>query len=380
MKSTGPRLRVLHVIINVGETNSQYNQLCLPMADIQDVSICSYFPTEIQPPPSINLQSGEGSLVGFFRSLRRALKRDPDVISVHAPQTGALVVLFALMSLRWKRIRPRMVYTVRDAFYDYDRRDQALMLISLVAFGRIIFCSRAAYDSIPPIAKRLVGQRWHVVQNAADIDRIDSVLAQQAGSRERHFTALSLARLEPVKNPFVLLEAFAAVGDGNGRLAYIGRGSLESELNQRIAAMGMEDRVVLTGLMPRDEVFAWLGRSHVLISTSKGEGLPVAVIEAMAARCPVILSDIPPHRELADGASFVPLVPPNDVDGFATEIRRLQSMSQDELTELGRRCRDHVLARFTLPTMHSQLDQVYRHLPGLSSHPALVQGSESDPI
>jgi glycosyltransferase involved in cell wall biosynthesis len=374
--SDGRLLRVLHVIINVGETNSQYNQLCLPLADVQDVSICSYFPTELQPPASIDLYSGEGRLMGFFRALGRALEKEPDVISVHAPQTGALVLCFALISLRWRRMRSKMVYTVRDAFYDYDLRDQALMLISLLGFSRIIFCSRAAYESIPRSAKWLVRERWHVVQNAADVDRIDSVLEKEAGPREPHFTALSVARLEPVKSPFVLLEAFTAAGNADSRLAYIGRGSLESDLNERIAELGMEGRVVLTGLIPRNKVFARLARSHVLISTSKGEGLPVAVIEAMAAQCPVILSDIPPHREVADGAGFIPLVPPNDVEGFATEIRRLQSMSPDELRELGRICREHVLARFTLPIMHSQLDEVYRHLPGLSEHPALVEESD----
>lgn len=377
MKATGTPLRVLHVIINVGETNSQYNQLCLPLADVQDISICSYFPTEIEPHPSIALESGGGSLVGFFRALRRALDADPDVVSVHAPQTGALVVLFALMSLRWRTIRPKLVYTVRDVFDDYDRRDQALMLISLLAFSRVIFCSRATYDSIPRIGKWLVGRRWHVVQNAADIDRIDSVLAQGTGPREPNFTALSVARLEPVKDAFVLLEAFAAGAEEDSRLVYIGRGSLESELRERIASMDMEDRVVLTGLIPRNEVFARLATSQVLISTSKGEGLPVAVIEAMAARCPVILSDIAPHREVADGAQFIPLVPPGDVGAFTEEISRFQRMSPDELRELGRLCREHVLARFTLPIMHSGLDEVYRHLPGLSEHPALTESHEA---
>lgn len=373
MTSIRSRLRVLHVIINVGETNSQYNQLCLPLAETQDVSICCYFPPEIQPPPSIGLWSGQGSLVGFFRALRDALREDPDVISVHAPQTGALVVLFALISLRWRSIRRRLVYTVRDVFYDYDRRDQALMLVSLLTFARVVFCSRATYDSLPRIAKALVGEKWHVVQNAADIDRIDSVLARQTEPKETHFTALSVARLEPVKSPFVLLDAFATLDDGEWRLAYIGRGSMESELRERIASKHMEDRVEVAGLIPRDEVFARLAKSHVLVSASKGEGLPVAVIEAMAARCPVILSDIPPHREVADGATFIPLVTPDDVEGFATEIRRLREMSADELLELGRRCRAHVLARFTLPIMHEGLEAVYRHLPGLSSHPALSQ-------
>lgn len=281
-------------------------------------------------------------------------------------------MLFALLSLRWRRMRPRMVYTVRDAFYDYDRRDQALMLVSLLAHSQIVFCSRAAYDSVPWIGKRIVGKRWQVVQNAADIDRVDSVVAQTPEGKEARFTALSVARLEPVKNPFVVVKAFAAAADSDARLAFVGRGSLESDLLRQIAIMDLEQRVSLTGLLEREEVFSRLARAHVLISASKGEGLPVAVIEAMAARCPVILSDIPPHRELLDGAEFIPLVDPDDIDGFAAEIQRLQEMPADELMQLGQQCREHVIARFTLSTMHSGLDLVYRQLPGLSDHPALA--------
>lgn len=372
MKTREKRLQMLHVIINVGETNSQYNQLCLPLANKQDISICCYFEPEIQPPPSIHVHTGKGRLAGFFHALKGALDSDPDVISVHAPQTGALVVMFALLSLRWRRMRPKMVYTVRDAFYDYDRRDQLLMFLSLVSFAEVVFCSRAAYDSVPWIGKRLTGKRWHVVQNAADTDRVDSVLSKSPRTKSAQFSALSVARLEPVKNHFVVLDAFAATGDFDARLSYIGRGSLESELRDRISQLGMEDRVVLTGLLPREEVFARMAEAHVLISASRGEGLPVAVIEAMAARCPVILSDIPPHREVADGADFIPLVEADDVEGFAREIRRFQQMGADELTQLGQACREHVLTRFTLPTMHAGLDQVYRRLPGLSDHPTLT--------
>ena len=74
-----------------------------------------------------------------------------------------------------------------------------------------------------------------------------------------------------------------------------------------LEALKRNDRVTMTGLIPRDEVFLRCASADVLVSTSHGEGLPVAVIEAMAAGCPVILSDIPPHRELMDGEDFVPL-------------------------------------------------------------------------
>ncbi len=130
--------------------------------------------------------------------------------------------------------------------------------------------------------------------------------------------------------------------------------------------MGLGEHVELAGLVARDEVFLRCANADVLVSTSHGEGLPVAVIEAMATGCPVILSDIPPHRELADGADFIPLIAVGDAVGFAREIRRFRELPQAGLRVLGQRCRDHVTARYTLPIMHAGIEAVYRELPTLA--------------
>ena len=180
------------------------------------------------------------------------------------------------------------------------------------------------------------------------------------------FTVLSVGRLEDVKDPMALLDAFARGTDQHGRLVVVGAGGLESAVVARAGALDLGDRVVFTGLIPRDEVFVRCAIADVLVSTSHGEGLPVAVIEAMAAGCPVILSDIPPHRELADGADFIPLVAPGDIEGFAHEITRFRDLSPEDRLEIGHRCRDHVTARFTLPIMHAGVEAVYRELPGLA--------------
>jgi glycosyltransferase involved in cell wall biosynthesis len=119
------------------------------------------------------------------------------------------------------------------------------------------------------------------------------------------------------------------------------------------------DQIELTGLLPRDEVFRRCAEADVFVSASHGEGLPVAVLEAMAARCPVILSDIPPHREIADGSDLVSFVRPGDVEGFAEELRRIRSLGVVQRRALGEQGRAHVSARFSLQGMRSETDAVY---------------------
>jgi len=358
------RLRILHLILVVGETNGQYNEHCLPLARERDLSICTYFTPQLTPPAEIRLFSGDGSLKGFFRALRAALDaQEYDVVHCHAPQTG-LLLLMAMLA--WRRLRPlrsSLVYTVQDSFYDYKLRNQVMMIASLGVFRRVIFCSWAAYESLPLMFKRLVRNRWRVVQNGVDIERVDRALDGEKRIRDdARFTVLSVGRLDKVKDPAVLLDAFEASAGPDDRLIFVGAGLIEHELVARTARPGLSSRVLFTGLIARDQVFVQCARADVFVSASRGEGLPVSVMEAMVSGCPVILSDIPPHRELADGAGFIPLIAPGDVDGFAREIRRYRHMTSAERIEMGRRSREHIVARFSLPIMHAGTETVYREV------------------
>jgi glycosyltransferase involved in cell wall biosynthesis len=360
------KMRVLHLIIVLGETNGQYNEHCLPLMKERDISIVTYFVPKLTPPPDITLFAGDGTFRGFFRALKHALDAEEyDVVHAHAPQTGTLLVLAALAWRRFSKLRPSLVYTVQDSFHNYKPRNRVMMVLSLATFTRVVFCSRSAYESLPRALKLLVRGRSRVVQNGADLDRVDRAVAARPAERNgQGFTVLSVGRLERVKDPLAVLEAFSrSVGeDAGSRAVFVGAGELAPTITARAQELGLQDRAVLTGLVPRDEVFVLCADADVFVSTSHGEGLPVAVLEAMAAGCPVILSEIPPHRELADGADFIPFVEPGDVEGFAAEIRRYREMSAEERREIGRKCRSHVAARFTLPIMRAATEAVYREV------------------
>jgi glycosyltransferase involved in cell wall biosynthesis len=84
----------------------------------------------------------------------------------------------------------------------------------------------------------------------------------------------------------------------------------------------------------------------------------------MACRCPVILSDIPPHREIAEGIDFIPVIHPDDEAGFAQAIKKFRDLPETERKAVGQKCRKLVEERFSLTAMHAGYEAVYAQITG----------------
>lgn len=359
MAKVDRRLHVLRLVHTINETGSPYNQFSLAAADRQDVTICSYFRPEIAAAEGIKLFAGDGTLPGFFRALRGALvEKKYDVIHTHTPHVGFFLVAASFANPGLLR---SAVHTVHSSYSHYDLRHRLMLVWVFCLFRRIVSCGRASYASFPWFLRWLGGLRFRVVQNGVDLDRIDRVVDWRRGRRPP-FSILVVGRLMDLKNPASVLRAFEAGHDSGSRLVFIGKGPLRPALAEMVKGLDLNDQVEFTGLVPREEVYRRLAAADLFVSASSVEGLPVAVLEAMACGCPVILSDIPSHREIAGEADFVPLVRCDDVDGFAREIRRIRNLSPAERAELGARCRRHAQDRFSLAAMHRGYERTYREV------------------
>jgi glycosyltransferase involved in cell wall biosynthesis len=373
-------ISVLHLANVIRETNAAYNEHCLPFLGKYDITICTFFEAGITPPKEISLFDGRtppqdffhslinGSFSVFFRSLKAAFeKKEYDIIHSHAPHVGLLFLLFLVPTRLYAKIISRSVFTVHSS-YRITRPRNRLMLIPMFAFfRRVVCCSKASYESFPGFYRWLAGSRLCFVQNGVDLDRVDRTVGNRQGGRcQDYFTISTVGRLVAGKNLISALSAFQHDADPCSRMLIIGDGPMRDALMTRIRANGLTEQVVLTGLIPRDEVYEYLLKTDLFISTSYGEGLPVAVLEAMACGCPVLLSDIPPHREIAEGTDFIPLVHADDVPGFAREIKRFRQMSASDRTDIGERCRKLIEERFSLTAMHKGYEEVYAQV--LSQH------------
>ena len=118
--------------------------------------------------------------------------------------------------------------------------------------------------------------------------------------------------ISATKNLKIFLEALACVRQRQEIVGILcGEGPQRSELEVLRHQLGLDADVHFTGHLPAASVWALMKKAAVFISLSAYEGCPNAVIEAMACGCPVVISDIPAHREILDESCAVFVDPAN---------------------------------------------------------------------
>lgn len=363
-------LKILRLLLTMSETSGPYNQFSLAMSDRHDITICTLFKPTVSPPPSITLFAGDRTLPGFIYVLKEALtEREYDIIHAHSVHVAFLFLVATLFYGKLARLKswPSLsgtVYTAKTSYGNFKFRNRLMLVPVFVFFRRLVCCSEASYDSFPVFFKWLAGDRLYTIQNGMDVARMDRVIGKDSRyGQNGQFKITTVGRLIDLKNPFTILRAFQQLADPASRLLFIGEGPLAADLMTFSQTSGLGNQVEFTGLIPRDNVYKHLVTADLFISTSWIEGLPIAVLEAMACRCPVLLSDIAPHREIAGDADFIPLIQANDIAGFAQEIKRYMQMSLSERVDAGEKCRKLVQEQFSLAAMHTRYEELYYQLP-----------------
>ncbi len=172
---------------------------------------------------------------------------------------------------------------------------------------------------------------------------------------------VAIGRLAEQKGFPLLIEAVADAARDlpDLRLTLLGDGPLRGALEAAIASHGLADRVHLAGWADEDGVRAALAAAQALILPSFAEGLPVVVMEAMAAGRPVIATSIAGVPELLREGREGWLVPAGDAGALAQAIRDLAATPPDRLTEMGAAARTRVLARHDIDREAARLAALF---------------------
>lgn len=137
--------------------------------------------------------------------------------------------------------------------------------------------------------------------------------------------------------------------------------SFANDLKKRIAAAGLQSRIVITGELPIEEVQRWYQRLTIYAFTSRNEGFGLTLIEAMATGSALVAARAgAAGLVVEDGVTGV-LIPTGDADALAAALEPLMR-DVAAATAMGERGRARVLAKFSLDAEATRIGEVYRPL------------------
>lgn len=292
-----------------------------------------------------------GAIVATFRLLRRERY---DIIHTHTSVPGMVGRVAACLA------RTRFVVHQFHGFHHHDgmptlkRRLFVSVERVLVWFAdKVLFQNEKDRDEC--LRHRIAPRRKMVViGNGVQLTRFRSLPEPDNDPP----VLICVARLEPVKNHMMLLEAARILKDRGVPfvLNIVGGGELMPEYREWLRAHGLEPDVHLLGY--RDDVAELITQANLCVLVSIKEGLPRAIIEAGASARAMVATDVIGNRDALVNGETGLLVPLDDSAALADAVQELLEDS-DRRKAIGRQARAHAEQHFDERVVTERIIEVY---------------------
>jgi glycosyltransferase involved in cell wall biosynthesis len=376
------RIKVAHVVTRLdlggAQQNTVYTVRRLDPARFDALLVCGeggLLDAEVRADPSLRAVFLD-SLVREVSPLRDLLAllelwktfraEAPDVVHTHSSKAGILGRLAAALAGV-----PVVVHTYHG-FGFHDRQNPAVKALYAALerccarfTTRLIFVSQAnaAYAERHGLVR---SAEWELIRSGVRLADFPAkgdaaALKMSAGIGRHKKLVVSIGNLKPQKNAgdFVAAAAKVAAGDPEARFVFLGDGPQKAALQARAFALGVGDKVLFLGW--RRDGAQWLAAADAFALTSLWEGLPRALVEAMASGLPSVCYATDGVTDLLRDGENGYLIAPGDTDAFAG---RLSALLNDEALRrrLGAAALASVGAEFDIDGMVRAQERLYERL------------------
>jgi glycosyltransferase involved in cell wall biosynthesis len=248
---------------------------------------------------------------------------------------------------------PLIVTSLRSIRSTRPWHDRAL--VATRSFDHKVVANSLAAANAQIAAGVVEAQKCRVIYNGFLPDETE----RRDGEREEQtaFTWLHVAVFRTEKGHANLLEAARIVArERPFKLLLAGDGPRLEDMKARAAELRLGDRVEFLG--KRTDVAALLNLSDGFVLPSMYEGLPNALVEALAAGVPAVATDAGGTPEVLRDGEMGYLVPPEDPKSLAAAMLRMMDLSRDERSAMGRCGKAHILRTFAMAHMVEQWDRI----------------------
>ena len=349
------KLNILRLQLTVCSNSAPHHNFTLNTNKIYNITVCSFYKPEIKIPSNINLHHGNGKIIEFLFKLKYLLKKNSfDIIHAHTVHVAFLFIFISIL-FKWHSLNKSM-FTVHNSFENYHFRNKLLFFITHWFFNKIVYCSNSSFNSFPEYFTKNKNKNF-TIRNGLNIKKLSKSIKKAISLNNKIYKIIVVGRLVEIKQPYIIINAFLKILNNNVELNFIGDGDLKSNL-----ILKNYKNVNFIGKLKREEVYKELYKSDLFISMSVTEGMPIAVLEAMAIGLPVVLSDIKAHREIVKNLNYTNLVPTNSEELLIEEIDRILNMPNNMLNNIRENNQNHIINNFSIDIMLKQYDKIYVEL------------------
>jgi len=306
--------------------------------------------------------------LNVYRTLVRRLKElKPDVVHTHSSKAGILG--------RWAAKKagvPRIIHTIHGLAFTASTRKSVNNAYKFLERRTAPITDKIVCVATDMATQSLAANIGRPEQYVTVYSGMDTgpflnppmprdEVRRSLGIEPQHVVVGTIARLFHMKGHDDLLDLAPALCANfpNLRFLWIGDGLLRPTFEQRIASLGLQDRFILTGLVPPTRIPELTGAMDILVHPSRREGLARALPQGQLAGCPVVTYDVDGNREgLIDGETGY-LVPPFERGVLGEKLAALLA-DRPRAIGMGQRGRQFAAERFDTSVMVAALERVYQ--------------------
>ncbi len=316
-----------------------------------------------------------GRKAGFDRSVAGRLAAHVAQVGselIHAHQyTAYFYAMLARSLLARPRTRLPVVFTEHGRFHPDTASFKRRLFNRTIArpHGPITAVTEQVKTALVTI-ESLPAEAITILPNGLDPDGFDLSAAVGEPIRAQFGIPLNaplcgtVARLEHIKRQDILLEAFALTLEKrpDAHLLIVGDGPMRRNLTALCKGLNLSERVHLAG--SREDIPQVMAALDLFVLTSASEGMPMTLLEAMAARVAIVTTDVGSIGQMLENGQEAVLVPPPDdpartITALATQMSHLLATPDDRLT-LTDAAHARLLQHFTLDRVGQAYLTIYR--------------------
>jgi len=322
-----------------------------------DKKISEYNGIKIKTIPIINIKGFETFFHSFITTIL-AIFSDADIIHFHAQGPTIFSWLPRIFAPE------KLIYFTCHGL-DKDRAKwgklaKFILTLGEIASAKFPHCKIGVSDDIKKYYESKYKIQMHKIFNGVLIPEPEKLNKSKRFNIEPNEYFMFVGRLVPEKAVETIIEAFKKVSTDK-KLLIVGDSAGTDDYVKYLKDLASNDeRIIFTSYVYGSELAELFTNALAYISSSKLEGLPLTILEAMSFSAPVILSDIPPHLEILNqgynvGHSFEV----NNIDSCKNSIEKMLSFSDNELKEMKKNAKQLVEDVFNWEKVSLQTIKVF---------------------